>query len=430
MDFINEPYLVEAFMKKYILIFLFILALFASPVSALDASNIESDAALLMDRDTGQILFEKNAREKRYPASITKVLTGLLVVEHLELDQTLVVPEEVPPMIEPGSSQVYLIPGERLTVKELLYTLFVESANDAAATFALEIGGSMEGFAKMMNQKAAELGAKNSHFVNPHGLHSDEHYTSPYDMALIMAEASKDPILAEMMQTVNVDIDATNKQETRHLWTRNQLIRDVYSDYYYEDVFASKTGYTSKAGTTLVSSAERKGRNCVAVVMGGIGESTFRDTVALFDYGFDAFAEQTLFDAREALEEIPFETGTNPLSVGIEEEIVVLSESSSPAEVTTSLQMKEDLALPIKENDPVGSMEIFLDGTLFRQVPLIALNSVEEEGTLFSTLAPFGGVFFIGTLGLVTVRTINIKKRRKRRLQRLRQKYKNPYSGF
>ena len=166
-----------------------------------------------------------------------------------------------------GSSQIYLIPGEQLTREQLLYALLVDSANDAAVAIAQDIAGSVEKFVQEMNEKAKELGTLNTNFVNPHGLHDDNHYTTAYDMALIACEAMKNPIFRQVVKTERYIIPATNKQDTRYLYLGNRLVRNTtYRNYKYDGANGVKTGYTSKAGNTLIASASRNDLDLITVV--------------------------------------------------------------------------------------------------------------------------------------------------------------------
>src|SRR5690554_408796 len=187
-----------------ICIFLFLSNnVFASP-------NIASPSAILINSKSGQILYEKNVDEKFFPASITKVMTALLLLEEENLEKVVEINEDVPYLIEKGSSQIYLITGEKLTREQLLFALLVDSANDAADAIAQDLSGSVEKFAEKMNEKAKQLGAVNTNFVNPHGLHDDKHYTTARDMSIIAREAMRNPKFREVVTTERYIIPATN----------------------------------------------------------------------------------------------------------------------------------------------------------------------------------------------------------------------------
>ena len=256
---------------------------------------VPAGSAIVMDLDTRTVLYAKSIREKRYPASITKVMTALIALEHTDnLDRKFICSEEVF-NIEAGSSNVGIFPEEELTMRQALEGLMLESANDLAMAIAIEVAGSVSAFADMMNEKAAELGCTNTHFVNPHGLHDDNHYTCAYDMALISRAAYEDPQFRKLVSMTESSIPPTNKQEeTRYFSNHHRMLQD-WSDYYQEWCTGGKTGYTSKAGNTLVTFGEKNDLKLVCVVLREEGlDYSYRDSITLLEYGFDHFIHQTL----------------------------------------------------------------------------------------------------------------------------------------
>ena len=180
-----------------------------------------------MDANSGEILYEKNINSKRYPASITKIMTTLVAIENCNsLYDTITYSQNAIDSIEPGSSQIYIEPGERLSVEDSLYAIMLESANEACNGVAEHIGGSIEGFVDMMNEKAKEIGCKNTHFMNPNGLHHDDHYVSAYDMALITKAALENEIFQKISSTVSYTVPVTNKCKTqRFLWNHHKMVK-------------------------------------------------------------------------------------------------------------------------------------------------------------------------------------------------------------
>ncbi len=256
-----------------------------------EAPDTYSDAYVVMDADTGQVLVAKNADKREYPASITKVLTCALVLENgISMEEVLTASEEAVQSISYDSTQLYLAVGEKMTVEQLLYGTMVRSANDAANVLAERISGTQKAFAELMTQKAASLGAVNSHFVNPHGLSDDNHYTTAYDMALITRYALSIEGFQELFDTVRYTIPATNAvADARPLTTVNKLINPA-QPYYYEYATGSKLGWTPESQYTLVSTAEKNGMRLICVAMrSGDDSYKYRDTVNLFDYCFDNF---------------------------------------------------------------------------------------------------------------------------------------------
>jgi len=279
-------------MKKVFAVLCMILSLLLSlPVyaSVPDADDISAQAAILMDAETGQVLYEKNAAEQRQPASITKIMTAMLVLENLDTDATLTASEKAVDMPS-WSSSAYIKAGERLTVEEAMYALMLRSANEAANILAEEIAGSQSGFADMMNERALELGAADSHFTNAHGLSGKNHYTTAYDMAIITRQAVRTPGFLTYFGAPTYYMDETNESGARAFTHTHRMLLSNYSQY-REEVIGGKTGYTMPAGYTLVTVAERDGRTLICVVMKS--ESMYADTGKLLDFGFDEFIPYT-----------------------------------------------------------------------------------------------------------------------------------------
>jgi len=265
--------------------------------------ELDAESAVVMDAKTGQILFEKNMHQKQYPASITKIMTGMLAIEKGNLNDTLTISKDAVFSIGRNSSHIALDVDEKISLKQALYALSVASANDAANGIAEHIAGNQESFARLMNERAEEAGAKNTNFVNAHGLPDDDQYTTAYDMARIMKQAIKEPEFVEIFQKNRYQIPPTNEQsEKRYLVSRNRLLN---GEHEYEGVIASKTGWTSQANHTLVTAAEQSDRELIVVVLNNQSMSAkFEDTIDLLDYGFKNFKKVT-FDVKEMLTTSP-----------------------------------------------------------------------------------------------------------------------------
>lgn len=219
-------------------------------------AEAKTSPAIVIEQTTGRVLFERDADKRAYPASTTKILTALVVRETLPLGLTVEVPKEA---AGTEGSSIYLRAGEKLTVEELLYGLMLRSGNDAAVALALAAGGSVPRFAEMMNERARGCGATHSHFVNPHGLHDDAHYTTARDLALITREAYRDPDLRRIMSTKSVTVG--EGESRRHFVNKNKLLTN------YEGGNGVKTGYTTKSGRCLVGGAYRDGMQLIGVVL-------------------------------------------------------------------------------------------------------------------------------------------------------------------
>lgn len=261
-----------------------------------EGPSVAAGGAILIDGDTGTVLYEKNSHERFYPASITKIMTALLAIENCDLNDTITFSREAIFSIEPGSSHIALNPGEVLTVENALYGLMLESANEAANGLAEKTSGSMEAFAELMTNRAKELGCNDTNFVNANGLHSENHYTSCYDMAMIAKAAFKNPVFCKIDATRSYQIPPTNLQpETRYLNAGHKMLKPS-SPEYYEGVTGGKTGYTTISKNTLVTCAERNGLKLIAVVMNA-DHTHYSDTRALLDFGFSNFKSMNISES-------------------------------------------------------------------------------------------------------------------------------------
>lgn len=251
---------------------------------------IEAASATVMDLDSGTFLYSKNAEATQYPASITKIMTTLLLVENCDLDDEITFSEIVYD-IEEGSSHCGIHPGETMTLRDAAYGIMLESANDISNGVAEYIAGSVSGFADMMNERAAEIGCVNTHFSNPHGLYRDDHYTCAYDMALIAAEAFRNPAFREITGTRIHTIPETNLvEEERYLYNHNKMLQPE-EDYYKSYCVGGKNGFTTQCLNTLVIYAEKDGQRLVSVILrvNGAGKA-YEESSAILEYGFENFS--------------------------------------------------------------------------------------------------------------------------------------------
>lgn len=251
--------------------------------------QIEAEAAVVMDADTGAFLYSKNMEAKEYPASITKIMTTLLALENGNLNDKITFSEYAVYSLEEGSSHAGIQPGEKMNLRRALYGLMLESANDIANGIAEHIGGSVDGFADMMNQKAEELGCVNTHFTNPHGLHNEEHYTCARDMALITKAAMENRMFRKIAKTRSYTCPETNKVDEKRYWLNHDKMLQE-GEYAYEGCIGGKTGFTSDALNTLVTIARRDGRTLISVILRVNGANkAYDETAQILDYGFANF---------------------------------------------------------------------------------------------------------------------------------------------
>ena len=262
---------------------------YGATVSLPKAPDIVGECAILIEPNTGTVLYEKDPNKKMYPASITKIMTALLTLEHCDMNETVVYSKKNIESLTAEDSNIQCKVGEKMKVKDCLYALMLSSANEAATALAEHISGNTEEFAKLMNARAKKAGAKNTHFANPNGLHDENHYVTAYDMAMIMKDAIKYPAFLDIIHSTTYTIPANNKRtEPFTSYQRHMMIYPT-SQYYDADVIGGKTGYTDQAGKTLVTYAKRGDVSLISVVLKSNGDVVFEDTKKLLDYGFDNF---------------------------------------------------------------------------------------------------------------------------------------------
>lgn len=269
------------------------LLLSVMPIQAVEANKEELDldaqSAILIDAQSGTVLYNKNAFEKQYPASITKIMTVYLAVKNGNLNQTVTASETAIDSIDRSSSHIWLDYGEELSLEDACYAAMLQSANDASNVLAEAIGVTQENFAEMMNEAAIEAGALGTHFSNAHGLPDEEHYTTAYDMAMILKMALNNDAFRTIFEAYNYTMEPTNKQKDQRIFaTGNELIKK--GTYRYEYAKGGKVGWTADAGYTMVATAEKDGMELIAVVLKDSSkESRFSDITKLFEYGFSNY---------------------------------------------------------------------------------------------------------------------------------------------
>ncbi|MEG0014373.1 MAG: D-alanyl-D-alanine carboxypeptidase family protein [Cellulosilyticaceae bacterium] len=343
--------------------------------------DIHAESAILMDAKTGTVLFEKNANERQYPASITKIMTSLLAIENLNPTDVITFSHDAIFSIERNSSRIGLDVGEQITVDQALHALLLMSANEVANGLAEKVSGSIDNFAALMTNKAKELGAQNTHFVNPHGLHDKNHYTTAYDMALITRAIYNNEYFLEIMSTPIYQIPPTNKtSEIRGLSQQHGLMNQLRNSYMYrEDVIGGKTGYTDIARQTLVTTARKNDIDLIVVILKGESHEIYKDTNALLDYGFDSYKSLELHTPNDTLARLPiysiksgklYEVGTSKIGVRESKNIIVETDLKR-RELITQVDLPEYLEIGIQENDVVGTITYIDKGKTLTQSELI-----------------------------------------------------------
>lgn len=384
--------------KKFLMILIILLFILNTSISfgASDEPEVSAGGAILIDSSSEKILYSKNENEKMYPASTTKILTAILTIENCNLDDTVTVPYEAISTIPSGYSIASLQVGEQLTVQQLLQLMMVHSANDAANVLAYHVSGSIQDFATLMNNKVEELGLKNTHFTNPSGMHDDNHYTTAYDLAIIMKYCMKNTTFRSIAGLKYCIIPATNKYEERVFNTTNELLiysnSDVSSNYYYEYAIAGKTGYTTQAKNCLVSVSSKDDLELICVVL-SVGlysdnlSAKFVDTKTIFEYGYNNYTIRKLREQNAIATQTEIVNGTKEtkdLDLLISNDITALiSQDDLETDFSPEIKIQENLYAPIKQGQIVGKIIYNIDGIEYSS-DLIASHSVERSTFLTS----------------------------------------------
>lgn len=317
-----------------------------------------------MELSTGSILYSKNIHVRHYPASITKIMTTLLTLENCSLNETVTFSKEAAD-IEIGSSSLYCVPGEKFSVEQILYGIMLQSANEMCQAAAEHVAGSQEKFMDMMNARVAELGLKNTHFMNPNGLHHDDHYTSAYDMACIAREAWKNKAFQKITGTKTYTIGATNKRKAKdimQLLNHHQMLNGYeHPEYQYQYCIGGKTGYTSMAHSTLVTFAEKDGMQLVSVIMKANSPkqgrpNEYTDSTRILNYAFEKYTKYALDENSSQINENLFNTfdsyfnaEESPLRLE-GEATVVLPKGVDVSKVKQEITYNNDMELTAGEN--------------------------------------------------------------------------------
>lgn len=339
---------------------------------AAEEPELHSRGALLMDMQSGQVLYGKSENERFYPASITKIMTAILALEHSSLNDQVKISRLA---TEQEGNRVYLVEGEVQSMKNLLYGLMLNSGNDAAVAIAEHISGSVEAFAELMNEKAKKLGAKNTHFVNPNGLHDPNHYTTPYDITLIARYAMKNPMFREIVKTEILPWHG--KEWESVLYNINPML------YNYEGANGVKTGYTDQARQTMVVSAARDGRELIGTLMEADLKQTIReDATALLDYGFNQFATRRLAERDQVVTTLSFNE-TLKTDVKTASDLYYSFEKQQSPNIQSQIHLNPPAKPPLAAGTAVGSLEFTADGKKIASVPLLAAQDVAAPPGFF-----------------------------------------------
>lgn len=370
--------------KKIFIILLctfLILIPFGNVLSAdiVNQPSISADASIVIDNKTNKILYSKNENKKMYPASTTKILTAILVIENSNLDDLVTASYDAIMSIPDGYSIANIQIGEQLTVEQLLELLLVHSANDAANVLAEFIGGSTDSFVSMMNTRINELGLSDSHFTNVYGMHNENHYTTAHDLAIIMKYCLKNDTFRKISGQASCSIPSTNKYGTRTYNSTNELLIPNSSSY-YKYLTTGKTGFTSQAKECLVSSAYKDDLELIGVVLGS--NNRFSDTRAIYDFAYSNYSIKIIANEGDIASNITISNATKEtesLNLLLGESIpVLISNSQDISEISPEIILNDNISAPIEEGSILGKIKYTVAGVTY-STNIIAEHNVEKS---------------------------------------------------
>lgn len=421
---------------SFILMFMLTLSYTVAEANAQSSPpNISADGVVLMDAKTGEILYSKNMDTQYPPASTTKIMTALLTLEKGNLDDVVTVGKN-PPFVD--GSKIYLFEGEMITVRDLLYALLLQSANDAALALAEHISGSKEEFAKLMNERAAELGCANTNFANPSGLYGDNHRTTARDLALILRELSKYPEYIEISSTSMHHIKPTNKSgKERPIWNENRLIQKN-SEHYYEGAECGKTGYTIQSKHSYVAIASRNGQRLIAVLLNDDKKTYWSDVRKLFDYGFQNFSLTTLYSKGDIVEEYIVKKGLSiPLLAAEDFYYIKKKDSLDIPEIkinskdisTTTFNRGENILTGdiIYEDETIGTISLASGSDYVYESPILPANNNQPRDLI--KISAFTIIILFTLVVILRARKLARQRRKEKRDKIINDIYMSKYKN-
>lgn len=359
----------------------------ANAVDSPKPLQVQAPSAILTDAVTGQVLFARGEKIHRPIASTTKIMTAILTIENTKMDDIVTASENAS---KTQFTSLYLKPGEQVKVKCLLEALLIRSANDTAVALAEHVGGTVDGFVQRMNDKAKQIGANDTHFMNPNGLYLEGHYSCAHDLALMARYAMRLPVFNEIINMRHARIQRSMNTQDVYLATKSKFIR------HYDGADGVKSGYTREAGHCFVGSATRGGWRLVSVVLKS--PDSQGDTSALMDYGFKNYRRLVLADRDRPVEKISVSGGASQVEVVPAQRLQVAVKSDQTGNSTeTKVKFNDEIHAPLKKGDKVGTMTAYVDGKAVYAVDLEAANDVDES--LASAAWPW--VRTIALLGMV-----------------------------
>ena len=450
------------YLKTFIIINLLFVLVFSNTVYASNTvksnwpkgPSIDGESAVVMEVSTGTVLYSKDMNSKRYPASITKIMTTLLAVENCSLNETVTFTQDAFYNMEYQATHIGATVGEKLSMEDSLYAVMLASANEVSNAVAIHVAGSVSKFADMMNERAKELGATNTHFNNPNGLYEDNHYTTAHDMALIMRAAMQNKNFRTIASTKRYQIQPTNKyKEIRYLSNHHQMVNPTSSPKYgYDYALCGKTGFTNEAGNTLVTAAKKDGIELVTVVLKGhsvyVDKNVYTDTISLFDFFFQNYKvytvgeqnsiptikEDKLFTRYNSI----FNSSQAPISIS-GNNTVIIPTTKKVADVVQNVEYYDNVEIDPSKPNVIGKVTYTLEGVTVGQNDILydktkTVNKletqtkvVEKEGTTKSLsdifklsnrnakrnlMILFGIIVFIILALYITLRVLRYRRRK------------------
>lgn len=378
--------------------------------------SVNAKAALIVETNTGKIIYEKDIYEQNYPASVTKILTAILTIEKCELDDVATVSQSAISHIPTGYVIAPLFVGEQITIKDLLYALMLKSANDAAYVLAEHVGGSVDEFSEMMNKKAEELGCKNTHFVNPNGIHNQNHYTTAYDMYLISNYAMKNEKFKEVVSTYEYTLSPTNKHplKDRIMKNTNNFVNPKNA-YYNKIINGIKTGTTKQAGNCLITNSSDNGLEFITVVLGAqTANSKFSETKKMISFAYDNYKLTEVHKKGDIIQNIEVKKATKKtkdLNLVISDDITAMANKKIKVdEIEPEIVLNDDIKAPIEQGQELGIIKYNVDGLEYK-AKLLAETEVELKTYYIEALIGVGACIFI--LGVFLI----IRKKNKKHRQ-------------
>ncbi|MBP2663483.1 MAG: dacB 1 [Firmicutes bacterium] len=344
--------------------------------------ELTAKAAIVMEASTGKVLYSRNANERRYPASTTKIITLITALEYGNLDDNVIAS---PNAATTEGSSLWLSPGEQLKLRDMLYGIMLVSGNDATVAVAEHISGSVTGFAKLMTEKAHAIGAVNSNFVNTSGLPDERHYTTAYDLAKITAYGYKNPLFSQIVSTKNKIIPWPGKEHDRDLYNENRML------WLYDGANGVKTGYTDAAGRCLVSAANRNGIQIIVVVLDS--ERMWDDSIKLLDYGLAQLKQVPVIHKGDILKTVKIKAGTtSKVKLLAANDIVVPMADNEHDKFTTVIDAPDKINAPLAVGQKLGTAKVMYNNVEVAKIDLIVDQPVERKsffGKLWGSVVGF-----------------------------------------